>query len=74
MLNGMPIHWQSVKQPVTALSSTEAEIYALSEAIKAIKHRYWIAEELSDSMDWPAKVQCDNSACIQFQKNNTSDT
>ena len=74
MLNGMPIHWQSVKQPVTALSSTEAEIYALSETIKAVKHRYWIAEGLGTNVTWPAQVKCDNSACIQFQHNNTSDT
>ena len=32
LCNGMPIHWRSNKQPVTAISSAAAEIYALSEA------------------------------------------
>ena len=63
-----------MKQPVTALSSTEAEIYALSATIKAFKLRYWIAEELGHSVEWPVKIQCDNSACIQFQNSTNSDT
>ena len=33
-LNGVPVHWRSARQPVTALSSAEAEIYALTEAVR----------------------------------------
>ena len=45
MLNSMPIFWKSNKQPVTALSSAEAEVYAMMEAVKEARLRLWIAEE-----------------------------
>ena len=32
--NGVPIDWLSRKQCVTSVGSAEAEIYALSEAVK----------------------------------------
>ena len=43
LLNGVPVHWRSSKQPVTALStcSAVAEIYALSEAIKSGRLFQW---------------------------------
>ena len=47
MLNGMLIHWRSNKQPKTSLSSAEAEIYAMSTAVKDARTRLWIAEELN---------------------------
>ena len=46
MLNGAPVHWRSVKQPCTSLSSACAEIYALSEACKDARLMQWRAEEL----------------------------
>ena len=36
LLNSMPVHWRSIKQPVTALSSAEAEVYAMMEAVKEL--------------------------------------
>ena len=42
MLNGRIVNWQSKKQSTVALSSTEAEFYALTEAVKeAIFIRQW---------------------------------
>ena len=34
LLNGLPVFWRSNKQPETAISSAQAEIYALSEAVR----------------------------------------
>ena len=45
LLNSMPVFWKSSKQPVTALSSAEAEVYAMMEAVKEARLRLWIAEE-----------------------------
>jgi hypothetical protein len=40
--NGTMIHWESIKQKIVALSSTEAELYALVEAAKEAKFiRQW---------------------------------
>ena len=46
LLNGMPVHWRSNKQPHASLSSAAAELYALSEASKDARLRLWIPEEL----------------------------
>ena len=53
MLNGMPVHWRSNKQPKTSISSAEAEIYAMSTAVKDARTRLWIAEELNLKVEWP---------------------
>ena len=45
-LNGVPVHWRSSRQPVTALSSAEAEIYALAEAVKCGRLFNWRYEEI----------------------------
>ena len=34
MCNGMPVHWRSNKQPISSISSTAAERYALAETIR----------------------------------------
>ena len=73
-LNGMPFKWRSKKQPVAALSSAEAEIYAASEAAKAAKVSQWIAEEMGEDIEWPAKLFVDNSAAINFQRSTNSAT
>ena len=67
MFNGAPVFWQSRKQPTTALSSAEAEIYALAEAAKAAKLTQWRAEELGIKTAWPARIYVDNAAGISFQ-------
>lgn len=41
LLIGVPVHWRSVKQVSTAVSSACAEIYALSDAVKSVRlYRY----------------------------------
>ena len=67
VLNGMPVHWRSNKQPKTALSSAAAEIYAMSAAIKDANLRMWIAEDMNVPITWPMKLHVDNAAGVAFQ-------
>jgi hypothetical protein len=68
LLNGAPVHWRSSKQPMTALSSAEAEIYALSEAIKSGRLFQWRCEEADMQVEWPMNVMVDNTQSISFQQ------
>jgi hypothetical protein len=67
LLNGMPIHWRSNKQPVTSLSSACAEIYALAEAVKDVKSASYRFEEMGQEVQWPREIQVDNAAGVSFQ-------
>ena len=72
-LNGFPAHWKSKKQPSTSLSSAAAEIYALPEACKDARLRYWISEDNTIMgygivEQWPAVIKVDNAAAISFQQ------
>ena len=70
-LNGMPILWESKKQPVTAMSNAAAEVYAFSEAVKQVNLLLWRAEEIGVQVSWPVKIQEDNKATISFQQSTT---
>jgi len=74
LLNGMPVVWRSNKQPVTAVSSAVAEIYALSEAVRDAKIAAYRMEELGAKVQWPLKIGVDNAAGISFQKATNPDT
>ena len=74
MLNGMPVHWRSTKQPKTSLSSAEAEIYAMSTAVKDARTRLWIAEELNLKVEWPLVLHVDNAAGESFQHSTCGST
>ena len=67
-LNGVPVHWGSSRQPVTALSSAEAEIYALAEAVKCGRLFNWRCEEMGMKVNWPITISVDNTQAITFQK------
>ena len=68
LLNSMPIFWKSNKQPVTALSSAEAEVYAMMEAVKEARLRLWIAEEAGIEVSYPLTLMVDNAAGESFCK------
>ena len=68
LCNGMPIHWRSNKQPVTSVSSAQAEIYAMSEASKDAQLVLWVAEEIGVKVEWPCVILVDNAAGVAFQK------
>ena len=44
-----------------------AEIYALSEAVRDMNLRLWIAEEMRIQIEWPGRIFVDNAAGVSFQ-------
>ena len=66
LLNGMPIHGRSKKQPKTSLSSAEAEIYAMSKAVKDACFRLWVAEDMHVHVEWPMILYVDNAVGVCF--------
>ena len=67
-LNGCPIEWASRRQPVTAVSPAEAEIYAMREAVVAGRLVQWVAEEMAIKVTWPFVMKSDSTQAISFQK------
>jgi ribonuclease HI len=69
-LNGNVVYWSARKQRTVALSSTEAEYMALSEAVgEALFMRTWINEVFK--VEIPVKIYCDNQSAIALGKNDT---
>ncbi|GKC83853.1 retrotransposon protein, putative, ty1-copia subclass [Tanacetum coccineum] len=68
ILNGGAVDWKSSKQSTTAMSATEAEYIAASEAaMEAV----WITKFISGfgivpTINEPIKMFCDNSAALHF--------
>ena len=74
LCNNMPFHWRSTKQPETAMSSAAAEIVAMSECMKDVQLRMWVAEEAGVTVDWPVEIQVDNKAGVHFQNKMNPDS
>jgi Reverse transcriptase (RNA-dependent DNA polymerase)/Pol polyprotein, beta-barrel domain/Integrase core domain len=69
-LNGNVVAWASKKQKTVALSSTEAEYMAASEAAcEALWLRTWIHEVFR--VEVPVAIHCDNQSAIALSKNDT---
>jgi hypothetical protein len=58
LLNGTVILWKSKLQQVVALSSLEAEYYALSEATNDVKFVVMIVESIGIKVELPLLRQC----------------
>ena len=69
LLNNTPIFWKSKKQPVTARSSAEAEVYALDSAVSNARYINWKREEFNNKVTWPMVVYVDNNQAEVFCKN-----
>ena len=71
MLNGAAISWSSRTQSVVALSTTEAEYYALCDATKEALYVRKLLAELNDQdeYDEPMIIFEDNAVCAQWSKN-----
>ena len=68
----VPILWKSKLQRTVALSSTEAEYYALSEAAKEIKFLVQVMESMGIQLQFPIIVNVDNVGTIFMAENNTA--
>ena len=68
-ISGAIVTWCSKKQPVISVSSMEAELYSLSEAIR---EGVWIRnlfKELHQNLNEPTIVNQDNKSTIAIAKN-----
>ncbi len=61
LLNTVPVHWRSKKQPKTVLSPANAEIYALSEGLREARSFQWMCSEMGIELSYPINIQMDNS-------------
>jgi hypothetical protein len=68
-LLGAPILWRSKAQGSVALSSTEAEFYALSEAAKEIKFIVQVLISMGIPVKLPVIVRVDNVGAIFMSEN-----
>jgi hypothetical protein len=67
-INGGAVSWSAKKQPLVALSSTEAEYIALTHAAK---EAMWLRSFLTDlkrPMTSPLIIRCDNQSAIALTK------
>ncbi|XP_071572364.1 uncharacterized protein [Temnothorax nylanderi] len=68
-LHGGPIAWSSSLQRVTALSSSEAEYMAISEALKELLWLRPLLESLGLKQTRETELKVDNQAAIAMSKN-----
>ncbi|XP_035210361.1 secreted RxLR effector protein 161-like [Stegodyphus dumicola] len=69
ILTGSAISWESQKQRSVALSSTEAEYMALSEAAKETVYLRDFLKELGYNIEHPTTIYCDNQGAQKITKN-----
>ena len=69
MFCGAAILWYSKKQPVVALSSTEAEYYALGSAVQEALWLRNLLAELSIAITGPTQIREDNKSAIAIATN-----
>ena len=69
---GVPVSWRSKGQQIVALSTTEAEYYALSEVVMEIKFLVQIVEFMGLEVEYPVNVFVDNVGAIYLSRNATS--
>jgi hypothetical protein len=68
-LAGGLIMWASKRQPVTSLSSTEAEYYAASACgAEVLAIRYFLSEITGNAHPLATPVYVDNSGCVNLAK------
>lgn len=68
VMSGSAVSWQSRKQRVIALSSTEAEYVALSEACREAVYLRELLYELTGSLS-TIRLNCDNQSALKMATN-----
>ena len=71
-LNGVPIAWRARSQKVVSLSSSEAEFYACSEAVREVPFIAQILLFMGVPLKLPVQVWIDNQGVIFMTKSKTS--
>jgi hypothetical protein len=73
-LCGVPIVWRSKQQKSVALSSSEAEFVAISEAVKEVLFVIQLLESMGIEVELPVVVRVDNMGAIFMSENASSNT
>ena len=68
MMNGAMVTWSSKRQPVTAISSTESEFYAVSQCALDCVYLRRVMELMGYKQKHPTFIAQDNAACIYIVK------
>ena len=68
-MSGAVVTWCSKKQPVISVSSTEAELYALSEIVREGIWIRMLLKELQEELKDPTVINQDNKSTIAIAKN-----
>ena len=68
MLNGAMVTWSSKRQPVTAISSTESEFYAVSQCALDCVYLRRVMHIMGYKQSGPTPIAQDNAACIYLVK------
>ena len=66
---GAPLSWNSMTQHSVALSTMEAEYFAVCKAVQEAIYLRMLFEESGIKVDTPLVVKEDNQSCIAFTKN-----
>ena len=66
---GAPLSWNSMTQHSVALSTMEAEYFAVCKAVQEAIYLRMLFEESGIRVDTPLTIKEDNQACISFTKN-----
>jgi hypothetical protein len=64
MLAGGAVDWKAKRQPIVALSTTEAEYVAMAEAAKSVLWHRELLMELGVPPEGPTVLHCDNMSAI----------
>eukprot|EP00158_Paraphelidium_tribonemae_P003283 Partr_v1_DN26022_c0_g1_i2_m345 putative retrotransposon Tto1 - Nicotiana tabacumSimilarity to retrotransposon Tto1 -Nicotiana tabacumSimilarity to reverse transcriptase pol - Volvox carteri len=65
-LSGAPIAWKSQRQSLTAQSSTEAEIVAISEVSRELEYMRLLADEAGISKNVPVPIFTDSQSAMKI--------
>ena len=68
-----PVSWKSQRQKTVALSSTEAEYMAMSEACRQVIWHRIIIDEFGYGLDQPTPIAADNQGAIYISNNPVHD-
>ena len=71
-LSGGPIMWKSARQPVVALSTSEAELMALCQVAKEVMWLQKMLTGMGIEVSFPVMLGEDNSGCIMTANNPNS--
>lgn len=63
---GGAISWKSTTQKLTALSSTEAELYAIDDASRELRHLHMLLEDFNIDIKLPTRIAQDNMSTISL--------